>query len=328
VARDFPGFLIQQTPFNSLEDGMKYDCEQIKAALTTAFLDFDKKMKSVADIATSGCTATGVLIAPNHFFFMNIGDSRSVLCSGGRVKFATSDHKPTNPEERQRIEEAGGHVSQGRVNGQLAVSRALGDFELKHRDDLDSTKQLVSPEPVLDVIERNQSDDNFIAICCDGIFDVMSNDDLIDLVSKRIPYHRNLSTLCENVADFCCHKGSKDNLSVVLINFNDSTIQLDDEKATKDEQLDAEIWAKTEEYVHEKFKDGNNAYQWEACFQYMATEHESLFANFDTTNGFGLALKKGVIYNKFDQLVTQYREKRRQEARERQQQAAMQQQQQ
>ena len=90
---------------------------------------------------------------------MNIGDSRSVLCSGQKVAFATSDHKPTNPDERARIEQAGGHVTQGRVNGQLAVSRALGDFELKNRDDLDPTKQLVSPEPIMDVIERNQSGD-------------------------------------------------------------------------------------------------------------------------------------------------------------------------
>ena len=71
-------------------------------------------------------TATGVLIAPNHFFFMNIGDSRSVLCSDQKVSFSTSDHKPTNQDERDRIEAAGGHVTQGRVNGQLAVSRALG----------------------------------------------------------------------------------------------------------------------------------------------------------------------------------------------------------
>ena len=48
-------------------------------------------------------------------------------------------------------------MTQGRVNGQLAVSRALGDFELKYREDLEATKQLVSPEPVMDVIERNQS---------------------------------------------------------------------------------------------------------------------------------------------------------------------------
>ena len=88
---------------------------------------------------------------------MNIGDSRSVLCSAQKVAFATSDHKPTNPDERARIEQAGGHVTQGRVNGQLAVSRALGDFELKNREDLDATKQLVSPEPIMDVVERNQS---------------------------------------------------------------------------------------------------------------------------------------------------------------------------
>ena len=72
-------------------------------------------------------------------------------------------------------------------------------------------------------------------------------------------------------------------------------------------------------YVHEKFKDGQNAYQWEDCFRFMNTEHErlvftiydfllhfllktvkSLFINYEATNGYGLALKKGVIYNKFD----------------------------
>ena len=70
--------------------------------------------------------------------------------------------------------------------------------------------------------------------------------------------------------------------------------------------------------MHEKFKDGQNAYQWEACFQFMNTEHEALFTNYETTNGFGLALKKGTIYNKFDKVVQVYREKRRQEAREKQ----------
>ena len=47
------------------------------------------------------------------------------------VHFSTIDHKPTNPEERERIINAGGVVLTARINGSLAVSRALGDFDYK-----------------------------------------------------------------------------------------------------------------------------------------------------------------------------------------------------
>ena len=77
---------------------------------------------------------------------MNIGDSRSVVCRKSAFFFATDDHKPTHYSERMRIEKAGGHVSQNRVNGQLAVSRALGDFEMKRNSACDQISQLVSPE--------------------------------------------------------------------------------------------------------------------------------------------------------------------------------------
>ena len=50
----------------------------------------------------------------------------------------------------------------------------------------------------------------------------------------------------------------------------------------------------------------------------MNQEHDNLFSNYELTSGFGLALKKGVVYNKFDKVVQVYRDKRRQEAREKQ----------
>ena len=54
------------------------------------------------------------------------------------------DHKPSNPPERERIQNAGGSVMIQRVNGSLAVSRALGDFEYKNVDGKGPTEQLVS----------------------------------------------------------------------------------------------------------------------------------------------------------------------------------------
>lgn len=79
----------------------------------------------------SGSTAVCTLISPTHFYIANCGDSRGVLCRQGSPAVSTFDHKPTVPAEKKRIQDAGGSVMIQRVNGSLAVSRALGDFEYK-----------------------------------------------------------------------------------------------------------------------------------------------------------------------------------------------------
>jgi len=79
----------------------------------------------------SGSTAVCALMSPSHFYIANCGDSRGVLCRKGAPAVCTLDHKPTVPAERERIQRAGGSVMIHRVNGSLAVSRALGDFEYK-----------------------------------------------------------------------------------------------------------------------------------------------------------------------------------------------------
>ena len=79
----------------------------------------------------SGTTAVCAMISPSHIFVANCGDSRAVLCRREGIRFSTQDHKPINPTEKERIQKAGGSVMIQRVNGSLAVSRALGDFEYK-----------------------------------------------------------------------------------------------------------------------------------------------------------------------------------------------------
>ena len=82
--------------------------------------------QNLFEIKIYSSTATGVLITPKHFFFFNIGDSRTLLVRNREVEFASDDHKPTNDGEKRRIENAGGRVMIQRINGSLAVSRALG----------------------------------------------------------------------------------------------------------------------------------------------------------------------------------------------------------
>lgn len=72
-----------------------------------------------------------VLITKTEIICANAGDTRSVMSKKGKSKDLSTDHKPDNPMEKRRIERAGGHVEESRVNGMLALSRAIGDFEYK-----------------------------------------------------------------------------------------------------------------------------------------------------------------------------------------------------
>ena len=80
----------------------------------------------------AGCTANVILITKSDVLCANAGDSRSVMSKKGRAKDLSVDHKPDVPSEKRRIDRANGFVDEGRVNGMLALSRALGDFEYKN----------------------------------------------------------------------------------------------------------------------------------------------------------------------------------------------------
>lgn len=115
-------------------------------ALRVAFLAIDESMRShQANNATdtSGCTSVTAMITPNYILCANAGDSRCVLLTAGEAKPLSEDHKPYGLSEKKRIEEAGGSVQYDRVDGELAVSRALGDFQWKRRADLPPDRQKV-----------------------------------------------------------------------------------------------------------------------------------------------------------------------------------------
>jgi protein phosphatase 2C family protein 2/3 len=79
----------------------------------------------------AGCTATVALVTNSEIYCCNAGDSRTVLSKSKVVQDLSKDHKPDDIDEYKRIHAAGGFVEDSRVNGMLALSRALGDFEYK-----------------------------------------------------------------------------------------------------------------------------------------------------------------------------------------------------
>lgn len=184
--------------------------ESIEDGLKKGFLKLDEKLLSkVPEIAKgvdkSGTTAVVVMISPTHIIWANCGDSRGLMCRNGQLHFATEDHKPFNTDEKQRIEKAGGTVMMQRVNGTLAVSRALGDFEYKKITEFRPEQQLVSPEPDVTVIPRDEADE-FVFLACDGVYDVMTNEDVTKYIHHQLELTSDLVAICSSLIDGCLHK--------------------------------------------------------------------------------------------------------------------------
>jgi len=127
--------------------------ELLGEAMKGCFLMIDEDMKNTPEMRDkrdrSGCTAICVMLTPTSIVCANAGDSRACYCTNGTAVELSRDHKPYLNEERERIEKAGGYVTMKRVDGDLAVSRALGDFQYKDRDDLPAEEQKVTALPVI-----------------------------------------------------------------------------------------------------------------------------------------------------------------------------------
>ncbi|KAI8601573.1 phosphatase 2C-like domain-containing protein [Dissophora ornata] len=196
-----------------------------KVAIKNGFLETDRELQLDPQHGgnSSGSTAiTATITDENIVYVGNAGDSRAVLCSGGKGIALSTDHKPNNTDESIRIFSAGGFVESGRVNGVLGLSRALGDLAYKSNDILDPEEQIVTANP--DVVEHKLTDnDEFLVLACDGIWDCMSSQKVVSLVRKGIADKIPLATICEMTMDQCLAvKGTLtvigcDNMTMVIV---------------------------------------------------------------------------------------------------------------
>eukprot|EP01136_Pigoraptor_vietnamica_P041030 Opistho-1_new@13527 len=197
-----------------------------EAAIQNGFLKADEDMLTDASMknVTAGSTAVCILIKDKKIYCGNAGDSRCVLSSGGVQIPLSFDHKPINEGESQRITAAGGFVEFGRVNGNLALSRAIGDFEFKTNPAMSAQDQIVTVFP--EVITKPLTErEEFIVLACDGIWDVMSNQDVVDFIRSRIARLVPLEKIVEELLDACLapesHIGGVgcDNMTAVIVAF-------------------------------------------------------------------------------------------------------------
>uniref|UniRef100_A0A5B7BF46 PPM-type phosphatase domain-containing protein n=1 Tax=Davidia involucrata TaxID=16924 RepID=A0A5B7BF46_DAVIN len=170
----------------------------------------------------SGSTACVAIIRNNQLVVANAGDSRCVLSRKGQACNLSTDHKPDLEAEKERIEKAGGFVQCGRVNGSLNLARAIGDSELKQNKSLPAEKQIVTANPDINTVELC-NDDDFLVLACDGIWDCMSSQQLVDYVRDQLNSESKLSVVCERVFDRCLAPSAGgegcDNMTMILVQF-------------------------------------------------------------------------------------------------------------
>ena len=118
----------------------------------------------------TGTTSCVVLITQTSIICANAGDSRGVLLRADKAMELSHDHKPQNPDETRRINAAKHSVEDDRVDGNLALSRAFGDFQYKDQTKLKAEDQAVTCHPDVKEVKRNAAD-QYIMLACDGIWD-------------------------------------------------------------------------------------------------------------------------------------------------------------
>lgn len=149
----------------------------------------------------------------------NAGDCRAVLSRHGLAVELSKDHRPCCTKERMRIESLGGYIDDGYLNGQLSVTRALGDWHLEGMKEMGAERGPLIAEPELKLTTLT-SEDEFFIIGSDGIWDVFSSQNAVDFARRRLQEHNDVKQCCKEIVEEAIKRGASDNLTVVMVSFH------------------------------------------------------------------------------------------------------------
>jgi len=199
------------------KDNLLSKPEKFSKYVSKVFDTLQTKLIEEHPKAVNYCGSTACLVIhcinklekKGYLWVINIGDSRAVLNNKNGLSIQLSkDHKPNSPDERMRIEKMGGKIAfdgaDWRVKD-LSLSRAFGD--------IDCTPYVTHLPQIYK--HKLSSKDKFIILACDGLWDVVSNQDAIDFIQDLLNknFKGNFSKmLCE----YALAKGSMDNVSIII----------------------------------------------------------------------------------------------------------------
>ena len=185
-------------------------CENPLKSLHDGFVRMDQVYREISskNRYTDGTTATVVCLRGPKLFFANVGDSRCILIRrDGSLKVLTRDHNCELKDECKRIKTEKGAVvydQEGeiyRVNGVLAVTRAIGDFYC----------QGVSAVPETGEVELGP-DDVYVLVASDGVWDSVSNKRVAQVLLKS-----GVQNGVKEIVELALKNGSDDNISAIGI---------------------------------------------------------------------------------------------------------------
>uniref|UniRef100_A0A0G4F9I7 PPM-type phosphatase domain-containing protein n=1 Tax=Chromera velia CCMP2878 TaxID=1169474 RepID=A0A0G4F9I7_9ALVE len=230
AVQNLPKNLLAQ--FRSRRKNVKAE-QVLQKTLLGAFVTTDNNYLNLAkrkDFSDGATAVTALFYGPDEkgqllLATAHCGDSRAVLCRNKRAVELTKDHKPQDPEERKRVEAEGGRVInvggiwrvtpgvQGHKICGLSTSRSLGDLPLKQ------PKKVVSGLPDISVRSIDFEQDDFMVLASDGIFDVCTNEDVVNLVRKNLAQGGNARTAAEALCERASKRGSLDDKTAIVVLF-------------------------------------------------------------------------------------------------------------
>ncbi|KAL8459416.1 hypothetical protein ACS0TY_036779 [Phlomoides rotata] len=199
---------LKNNLFNNLRSHPDF-IKDTKSAIVESFRQTDTEYlnEEKGQQKDAGSTASTAVLVRDKIFVANVGDSRVVASRAGSAIPLSIDHKPDRTDERERIEKAGGFIvwaGTWRVGGVLAVSRAFGDKLLR---------PYVSAEP--EIKEEEIDGVDFLIIASDGLWNVLSNKDAVNIV-QDIP---DAEAASRKLVEEAFAKGSSDNITCIVVRF-------------------------------------------------------------------------------------------------------------
>ncbi|KAL8240802.1 hypothetical protein R6Q59_014157 [Mikania micrantha] len=221
----------------------KKDFNGIKNALQEAFKSADTKLLNWLEMSEeddeSGATATAMIIGNDMLFISHVGDSCVVLSQSGKAEELTNSHRPygrnkVSLQEIKRIREAGGWISDGRICGDISVSRAFGDIRFKTKKNEMLKKgveegrwsekfvsrvrfvgDLVIATPDIYQVPLGP-DAEFLLLATDGLWDYIKSSDAVNFVRNQLREHGDVQVASEALAQMALDQYSQDNVTIVI----------------------------------------------------------------------------------------------------------------
>lgn len=180
----------------------------IRKALTQCFQNLDDELDFLKAKSTGSTCLVILCDGKQHMWVANSGDSRAVMSKSNRgCVILSKDHKPDVAEEKKRIEENGGfvmHYGVWRVNGELAVSRSIGDKKYR---------PLVIATPDVKRVRIDPKENSMIILATDGLWDVVKNTQAVRTAGDA---HRNKTPVCKALLQKAMDNDMEDNITILV----------------------------------------------------------------------------------------------------------------